>query len=1327
MVVAAMRPSGDVFLEVNTTVEVICYITNHTSLLRADNLTFVRQQTHLPSQWQVVDNYTISLALSEAVPTTYNLYCFGGDSFCGAKVKVGYKPLDVENFECVSYNWLLLHCTWSLPNNPAQDAVYKPYLLSSTSSGAECSPSDSCQDLQTCCQWQPPEYSQSDRHLSVIFDTSNSLDSEVVKFNHTFDNYAIVLPNAALNVVVTSVDGSLSAEVNWSLPAPMDVFNTNCGIVSLVDYRLQQDPWIVGATGECQKARCWTVVQLDHWWTEYEVRVRLRSAAANFTLDDDGWWSSGSSTTTLTPSAVPEVAPAVGPGTFLVTIRSLQQRDLTFTWRPVPTLLHNAPDFTYFVSASVSATRETVANATVMDTFVTFTNLSTSQSYRLEVVGQNSEGMGQERSWVQVWATRDMPQVPTLPVVIIHQLQQQQLYELRWSGNGENDTHSTVYLCTDGLNTKQPCKADIYWLTVGELTSVNLTLADFNLTDADGGSGVRFGVSVEAVESGASSGMSWDTCTIPRVYSTALTPPTVITPIDVTDTMARIEWSLDCDNWAGVVEAIETIYCTGYYNLSQDCFGEVQVESEVWLGEVKVRHLAPETLYTVWLRVTYRAGTSQWSPAQNFTTDNPPGRFLVHLITHLYPKPSSVRLRNSRSLVSTVSDPPSAPVSSVRNGVPSRSHMEAVDGGRGVALTSHTLHQAIESSDGSPEDVTRSTDVSAGTSRESNRDPGVLVPYTVYDVTSSQTSGVPSSQTSGVLSSQTSGVASSQTSGVASSQTSGVASSQTSSTLQDSGYVVPIFPDDTLSPPPIKVSSSLENLTTMLMNKTLTSGYVAVEPRHFAAEASSDTAVANSDTAVTSSDTAVASSDLTPHGTRKLINLDDTETSGYDITDPQHFWSESIPPGTGYVAVPPPDFGTLPQATDIASHDRAQHRDPQSWLVSTPEKDSSKKGYIMLDFLVGNRDDHPSSQEQASSPTPLLLAGERDSGDGSCKYSSQFAESMPYINFNEAMRTFTAEDAAGTVAEELTQLLSVAPSPGYVAIQPPDFGAPRQCTSQDTLEDTVHDLASETHRSNEDKIILNPKPVMQPLTDPVNHPTTPTLLQVDPGTSTRGFNKGSGSTNEASVDNIGAGSSGYVALPIPHQVQAWDALSSDGCPRGSIDTSRLITGQHDPSQYLTTRPQDPPQYLTTRPQDPPQYLTTRPQDPPQYLNTKSQNPQEPEYLTLKDLVKYDSHPGTPVLNGKKTDTTLVTSDTTTPVTSDTTTPVTSDTTTPVTSDTTTPVTSDTTTPVTSDTTTPVTSDGSCSNESHGVVLRRKRSVSEGTLVGYSRVGTSSYS
>lgn len=67
----------------------------------------------------------------------------------------------------------------------------------------------------------------------------------------------------------------------------------------------------------------------------------------------------------------------------------------------------------------------------------------------------------------------------------------------------------------------------MYWNEVGKVSGVNMSLSDFNITE-DLNSSLRFALSAEA-EDAVSSGMSWDKCGQPRLYSTNHIAPTINT------------------------------------------------------------------------------------------------------------------------------------------------------------------------------------------------------------------------------------------------------------------------------------------------------------------------------------------------------------------------------------------------------------------------------------------------------------------------------------------------------------------------------------------------------------------------------------------------------------------------------------------------------------------------------------------------------------------------------------------------------------------------------------------------------------------------------
>ncbi|XP_042230939.1 uncharacterized protein LOC121872307 isoform X2 [Homarus americanus] len=521
----------------------------------------------------------------------------------------------------------MLQCQWSMPYNPAQTRDYQPYLVISLSSSISSTSLKECprSEVKNSCTWNISlQYDPTNPNVTMMFRAANPLHPQREDFWYHTNLLAVVLPDPVSNLTLEAAETGRVLRAEWSTPQPLIQFPAN--LTYRVDYRLADSTcsacsWTTGDVGECNSERCEATVEVEYWGQQYLVCVRLRSGAATYTLDDDIWWSKCSNMNTDTPPSVPDSSPVVGPGTFQVSNNIPELRDLTLAWQLVPPLLHNGPNFSYVVSAIKDDSGELVAESvTVTDSFASFPNLSTSDTYRLQVVAENSEGRSSVTSVVKVEATSDLPDPPVLPVVVYHQ--QQHLYELRWSNESELGNRYTVYVCMDDLKNSAPCHADLRWINVGQVMAVNVTMENFNLTD---GRGVRFAVSAES-DSGASSGMTWDKCGTPRPYNTNLQPPTDPKSEDVRQTTAWVSWKLDCENWAGVVESVVAKCCTGHHNLPQDCTGEEkeveQEESEVWRQRVEVTGLKESTQYTVWLRLKYRSGISQWSLAQTFTTDS---------------------------------------------------------------------------------------------------------------------------------------------------------------------------------------------------------------------------------------------------------------------------------------------------------------------------------------------------------------------------------------------------------------------------------------------------------------------------------------------------------------------------------------------------------------------------------------------------------------------------------------------------------------------------------------------------------------------------------
>ncbi|XP_050718010.1 uncharacterized protein LOC126999453 [Eriocheir sinensis] len=247
---------------------------------------------------QVGEGGAVEVYLKEEQPGSYRLYCIDNlTSESLVKVFVGFEVLDVEEFECRIQSVNELDCVWTLPYNPAQnDNDYRPYVcVDQESKLCDCidgscgTEGDEC--MKECCSWDVRALpNMTDAAVSMVFWATNPLMNDYTYFRHSFDPLAVVVPEAPQEVEA-AVSG-LGVMVTWRTPAAFLAFPP-C-LTFLLDHRDAACPacaWTTDATGTCCAPECRSAARLEHWWRRYEVRVRLRSAAAPQPVEGDGWWS----------------------------------------------------------------------------------------------------------------------------------------------------------------------------------------------------------------------------------------------------------------------------------------------------------------------------------------------------------------------------------------------------------------------------------------------------------------------------------------------------------------------------------------------------------------------------------------------------------------------------------------------------------------------------------------------------------------------------------------------------------------------------------------------------------------------------------------------------------------------------------------------------------------------------------------------------------------------------------------------------------------------------------------------------------------------------
>ncbi|XP_047484748.1 uncharacterized protein LOC125036307 isoform X2 [Penaeus chinensis] len=521
-----------------------------------------------------------------------------------------------ENLSCVSVNLESLMCRWEIPKIPVSN--YTMYLYNwlhfwDVKQSCTCYEEwcNSCPGV--CCHWKAPAYDFTAPELMIELSIASSARNE------TFNQSVIVLPGPAENLRINTTESYQELEVRWD--TPKFLLNFKPGLFYSVDYRPKNASvfgsfdWM-SVAGHYNDKRATVRLTSLHGWVDYEVRVRLRSGArpppdADDDDDDDPWWRSVVSEA-VTSQGAPEVAPAVGVGTFEVeSDADSGRRAVALQWRPVPPLLHNGPGLEYRVLVR-DQTNKTVKKLTETGTFVKIEDLDKDSSYRMEITAENRAGVGLETVAVRIPAAP--PPAPLLPAVVYHAGTRH--YELRWPAK-ENLTY-TAYVCTDGLSFLSPCSSNLYWKNLGSASAANLTLGELNMTDSVTPDEVRFALSAETFAED-SSGMAWDSCVHPQQYNTQHSAPEIITDYDSTTNSVSLRWSANCAARGGVIEEVQAIWCEGHGSCD-DAETPMKNESDVFSGVVVLEGLREGSEYAANLRLRYRGGLSGWSSPLLFST-----------------------------------------------------------------------------------------------------------------------------------------------------------------------------------------------------------------------------------------------------------------------------------------------------------------------------------------------------------------------------------------------------------------------------------------------------------------------------------------------------------------------------------------------------------------------------------------------------------------------------------------------------------------------------------------------------------------------------------
>ncbi|KFM58279.1 Cytokine receptor, partial [Stegodyphus mimosarum] len=302
---------------------------NTTYNVSSENLVF-KFKTTLIKNLTIVDELTAEYFVENAnVNDTgmYSCYVLHPDIngsmpyICNTDVAVGYKPLSVENFTCISLEYYNLTCTWKLPFN----SVKTDYLIYDLSLKMK---RHCAQYLKHGCSWtlnSKPIYLRSKPNLSFLIIGNNSLGTSEYRF--LVDHFKIVKPSAPQSAEFTNITPT-SMLLHWTSPKNMMYGEFRPGLTFSIQYRPKDYPApYKEIRAYFQNQGSLEITDLIPY-TEYEFKIRCRSNVS----DSDLMWSPPLTASMGTHPDVPYWAPETASSAFDIQV-ILGNRTLSLYWK----------------------------------------------------------------------------------------------------------------------------------------------------------------------------------------------------------------------------------------------------------------------------------------------------------------------------------------------------------------------------------------------------------------------------------------------------------------------------------------------------------------------------------------------------------------------------------------------------------------------------------------------------------------------------------------------------------------------------------------------------------------------------------------------------------------------------------------------------------------------------------------------------------------------------------------------------------------------------------------------------------------------------------
>jgi len=623
---------------------------------RSSDLGFWIDQTRLPST--IVNSTTIMAMFdpSEAGETKVTCKVDAGSAkkgICKQIVYVGWMPKPVENFTCVSQNWLSMNCTWDVPYNPVKTSYQLVYKEPGRFTPFRHCPNNTeierlldvklPKNLPSCytdLSTHPP-YRQPTKKFTYYFNATNPLQPIPTRPINKFviDHYSVVRPGIAQNLAMAS-SSPTSLILDYDIPNSMHHFPP--GLLQAVRYKNEhdQDPsWVHVDTSQLdmdQEHFTIRLTDLPYPWTRYTADVKMLSGAAE--KEKGVLWSDPASVTAMTLPAPPYRPPDTHPASFEI-VGGLDSRNIFVYWKKLENRERNGPGFSYQIARVDEAGSEVPILPDVMaQAYAEFHSLSL-QHYTFYVTAKNDEGPANTNSRVLVENADKLRDIQPKAFTKIDKEESKvdrdgrnlREFEVAWRPptNVERVVSYTVFWCRDEDKRDRPyqCDGDLDWVDLEPVPGQKTQNYTLHLPAEN-----WYQMAVAANTDSYSSGMVWATCTIRA--GKVVSKLKDVSILLVTNNKMVVSWRLDCSDRVGIVTGYRVEYCALDHLHSHNCTRGSTRVLEVGPEEdsQEISGLEPWTYYKTGVRVITRGGPGDLSdPITNKTKAAAPGSVPANL------------------------------------------------------------------------------------------------------------------------------------------------------------------------------------------------------------------------------------------------------------------------------------------------------------------------------------------------------------------------------------------------------------------------------------------------------------------------------------------------------------------------------------------------------------------------------------------------------------------------------------------------------------------------------------------------------------------------